>query len=139
MSGQAMDSGKIGRLAELLEIERRGHCTKRLLCASMFGVFFFSLVVSVGIAVFFIVANPGEVDNKALALFGLLGALSTAVMSLFGTLFTVQNCINSIERTLFFAKIGDMKMFEAFLDRLECASKDKRGAWLAVAKAAVLG
>lgn len=139
MNVQTLDPAKVRILAEMLEIERRGHCHRRTLCVGMFALFFLSLIVSVGIAVFVIMDSAGEVGDKALPLFSLLGALSAAVMSLFGILFTVQNCINSIERTLFAARVGDLQLFQAFLDNLECASKGKRGQMLALAKTVLLG
>jgi LPS O-antigen subunit length determinant protein (WzzB/FepE family) len=136
--GTKFDADDIEALAQILEIEKRSHARKRLICLVMFLVSLACLVVVLVVGAVLAVglmaqhASGVELAKQAWVV-QVLAALGTATVSFFTTWWGVQNCLNAIDRTLFAARAKRHHLFEKFLEQIQCAEKKKR-VWLELAQ-----
>jgi hypothetical protein len=130
----------VEQLAQLLEMEKAGHRTKRSWCLAMFTISFVCLMlalVAVGISVVKLLDNPNMVPGWQLTMLQVLAPLAAVAVSLFSTWWAVQNCLHSIDRALFAARNASPELFAALLNQVQCADGKKKKLWLEVIKSVV--
>jgi hypothetical protein len=136
----AFSAKHVEQLAQLLEMEQKGHRTKRSWCLAMFGISFVCLMfalVAVGVSVVRLFDDPDMASGTQLILLQVLAPLAAAAVSLFSTWWAVQNCMHSIDRALFAARSGSPELFAAFLNQIQCADEKKKKLWLELVKSVV--
>jgi hypothetical protein len=138
-----IDAEDLDTLAQILEREHVSHRRKCGVCFAMFLLAFSALVVAlvlVGVRLAIAVSSPlgSEALGLQFALFQVLAPLAAVALTFFGAWWAAQNCLNSIERTLCAARNQRLKLFETFLNQIQCAGKEKQRAWLEIIKSAVM-
>ena len=137
---QNLSATHVEQLAQLLEMEKAGHRSKRRWCLVMFSVSIVCLLlalVGVGIALFKMLESPGSQPGWQLTVLQIVGPLAALAVSMFTTWWAVQNCLHSIDRALYAAKAGSPELFAALLDQVQCADNKKKKLWLEVVKSVV--